>query len=380
MQRLDKLLSEAGVASRKELKTIIRAGRVTVDGQVVKSPEQKVDEQSADVRVDGQPVGKQRTILLMLHKPAGFVTSTDEPRDRTVMELIPQEYRYLDPKPVGRLDKETEGLLLFTNDGDLLHRLISPKKEVPKVYYARHEGQATQDDVAAFAEGLRLRDGTCCLSAQLEPLGAGESLITVCEGMVLAEEHVGGCFEQLVVIQTVALQVAFHVAAGGSLQVCQNTHIGAEIGDIVDDFKGTGFLEGKVEVHAELFHEHHERFRNEVVVLGGNRKIPDALLVFALIPVGDNLVLGKKLTGIADEFGAVLGDAHTFVGAVENADVELVLKLSHRGGKACLRYEQTLRRLIHGSGTGDCEDVFTLLDCHLDSPVFCKFYGYYNTP
>ena len=119
MQRLDKLLSEAGVASRKELKSIIRAGRVTVDGKTAVSPEMKVDEQNAEVRVDGQPVGKQRTILLMLHKPAGFVTSTEDPRDRTVMELLPQEYRYLDPKPVGRLDKDTEGLLLFTNDGQL---------------------------------------------------------------------------------------------------------------------------------------------------------------------------------------------------------------------------------------------------------------------
>ena len=98
------------------------------------------------------------------------------------MELLPPEYAHQELKPVGRLDKATEGLLLFTNDGDLLHRLISPKKEVPKVYYAKHEGQATQDDVQAFADGLTLRDGTQCLSAVLEPLGAGESRITVCEG------------------------------------------------------------------------------------------------------------------------------------------------------------------------------------------------------
>jgi 16S rRNA pseudouridine516 synthase len=88
----------------------------------------------------------------------------------------------MDVKPVGRLDKATEGLLLFTNDGDLLHRLISPKKEIPKVYYARHEGTASDEDVQAFADGLTLRDGTVCLPAKLEPLGAGESLITVCEG------------------------------------------------------------------------------------------------------------------------------------------------------------------------------------------------------
>lgn len=98
------------------------------------------------------------------------------------MELLPAEYKFLDLKPVGRLDKQTEGLLLFTNDGDLLHRLISPKKEVPKVYYARHEGDVTPEDVKAFAQGLTLRDGTVCLPAVLERIGAGESRITVCEG------------------------------------------------------------------------------------------------------------------------------------------------------------------------------------------------------
>jgi len=182
MQRLDKLLSEAGVASRKELKTMIRAGRITVDGQVVKSPEQKVDENSADVRVDGQPVGKQRMIILMLHKPAGFVTSTDDPRDRTVMELIPEVYRYLDPKPVGRLDKETEGLLLFTNDGQLAHRILSPKHRVWKRYYAEHEGEAGAEDVAAFETGITLKDGDVCLPAKLYPQGPGKSIVEVCEG------------------------------------------------------------------------------------------------------------------------------------------------------------------------------------------------------
>ena len=98
------------------------------------------------------------------------------------MELLPPHMKHLDLKPVGRLDKATEGLLLFTNDGDLLHRLISPKKEVPKIYYARHEGHAQPEDIGAFAAGLTLRDGTVCLGAKLEPIGPGESLITVCEG------------------------------------------------------------------------------------------------------------------------------------------------------------------------------------------------------
>ena len=182
MQRLDKLLSEAGVASRKELKAIIRAGRVTVNGAVVRDADQKVDEQTAEVCVDGQTVGRQRMLLLMLHKPAGYVTSTDDPRDPTVMELIPQQYRYLDPKPVGRLDKETEGLLLFTNDGQLAHRILSPKHRVWKRYYARHEGQAGQEDVSAFENGITLKDGDVCLPAKLIPVGPGESLVEVCEG------------------------------------------------------------------------------------------------------------------------------------------------------------------------------------------------------
>ena len=182
MQRLDKLLSQAGVASRKELREIIRAGRVTVDGRVVRAADAKVDEAAADVRVDGRPVGKQRTVILMLHKPAGYVTSTDDPRDRTVMELIPEPYRYLDPKPVGRLDKDTEGLLLFTNDGQLAHRLLSPRHRVWKRYYAEHEGQAGPADQAAFAEGLVLRDGDRCLPARLFPDGPGRSCVEVCEG------------------------------------------------------------------------------------------------------------------------------------------------------------------------------------------------------
>ena len=119
-------------------------------------------------------------MVVMLNKPAGYITATEDPVEKTVMELLPAQYR--DLKPVGRLDKATEGLLLFTNDGDLLHKLISPKKEIPKVYYARHEGTASPEDVEAFRAGLTLRDGTVCRSAGLEPLGAGESLITVCEG------------------------------------------------------------------------------------------------------------------------------------------------------------------------------------------------------
>ena len=155
---------------------------MAVDGKSVRDGACKVDPAAQQITLDGEALCGKRRMVLMLNKPAGFVTATEDPRDRTVMELLPPEVRNQDLRPVGRLDKATEGLLLFTNDGDLLHRLISPKKEVPKIYYARHEGTACGADIEAFRQGLELRDGTKCLSAELEPLGPGESLITVCEG------------------------------------------------------------------------------------------------------------------------------------------------------------------------------------------------------
>ena len=182
MERLDKFLCDSGAGTRSQVKTLLKAGRVTVDGQPERDGGRKIDPQMQQIALDGEVLGGKRRVVVMLNKPAGFVTATEDATDRTVMELLPEPYRRLELKPVGRLDKATEGLLLFTNDGDLLHRLISPKKEVPKVYYARHEGEATDADVQAFAAGLTLRDGTRCRPARLEPLGAGESLITVCEG------------------------------------------------------------------------------------------------------------------------------------------------------------------------------------------------------
>lgn len=181
MERLDKILANTGRWSRKEARELVRAGRVAVDGVTAQAADGKYDP-AARFEVDGETVSGERLVYLMLHKPAGLVSATEDPRQPTVLELLPQHLRRVGLFPAGRLDKDTEGLLLFTDDGDLLHRLISPKKQVPKVYFARHEGDATADDVAAFAAGLALKDGTVCLSAKLEPLGHGESLVTVCEG------------------------------------------------------------------------------------------------------------------------------------------------------------------------------------------------------
>ena len=182
MERLDKFLTDSGVGTRSQVKVIIKSGRVTVDGKVIRDGAAKVDPDQMKICLDGEALQGYRTVVVMMNKPAGYVTATEDATEKTVMELLPKTFLAMDVKPVGRLDKQTEGLLLFTNDGDLLHRLISPKKEVPKIYYARHEGVTDAEDVEAFASGLVLRDGTQCLPAVLQPLDPGESLITVCEG------------------------------------------------------------------------------------------------------------------------------------------------------------------------------------------------------
>ena len=182
MERLDKFLCDCGAGTRSQVKAILKSGAVTVDGIPERDNGRKIDPEKQVIELNGERLGKHGRVVVMLNKPEGYVTATEDAKERTVMELLPEEMRHMDLKPVGRLDKATEGLLLFTNDGDLLHKLISPRKEVPKIYYAKHEGTATAEDVAAFQEGILLADGTKCLPAKLEPLAEGESLITVCEG------------------------------------------------------------------------------------------------------------------------------------------------------------------------------------------------------
>lgn len=182
MIRLDKFLCGSGAGTRSQVKLLLKAGRVSVDGAVEKDGGRKVDPAAQTVALDGTPLGGRRRMVVMLNKPEGYVTATEDPCQKTVMELLPPAWKHQELKPIGRLDKATEGLLLFTNDGELLHRMISPRRRVPKVYYARHEGQADSGDAAAFAAGLTLGDGTLCLPAKLEPLGPGQSRITVVEG------------------------------------------------------------------------------------------------------------------------------------------------------------------------------------------------------
>lgn len=182
MERLDKVLAATGKWSRKEAKALIKAGRVKVEGQTPKGPEDKVEE-GALVTVDGHPINTDKFVYLMLHKPDGVVSSTEDPREETVLSLLPKELRRMGLFPVGRLDKDTEGLLLLTNDGQLAHRLLAPGKHVDKVYYTEVDGTLDPSDREAFEKGIVLADGTECLPAGLELLEEpSQALVTLREG------------------------------------------------------------------------------------------------------------------------------------------------------------------------------------------------------
>ena len=153
MMRLDKYLAEMGVGTRQEVKKQIRQGKVTVNGTVVKAADTKIDETCDEVTIGGRNISYVSYEYYMLNKPGGVVSATEDRRDTTVIDLIKDKKRK-DLFPVGRLDKDTEGLLLITNDGDLAHRLLAPKKHVDKVYYAKIDGMVTEEDVKRFAEGI----------------------------------------------------------------------------------------------------------------------------------------------------------------------------------------------------------------------------------
>ena len=184
-QRLDRILASTGKWSRREAKLLVKQGRVLIDGSPAASAEEKWDPASAVITVDGEDIGYRQFTWLMMYKPGGVLSATEDGKGRTVIDMLPPELRRLGLFPVGRLDKDTEGLLLLTDDGKTAHDLLSPRHHVDKVYYARTEGCLTEDDRAAFRAGMTLRDGLRCLPAELEILSAGETseaLVTLREG------------------------------------------------------------------------------------------------------------------------------------------------------------------------------------------------------
>ncbi len=180
--RLDKLLSRYALGTRSALKELVRGGCVAVDGQAVRDPGMLIDPLAQSISVQGESLVYRAHRHVMLHKPAGAITAAEDPRLPTVMDLLPPLYKSWGCMPVGRLDRDTEGLLLLTSDGTLAHRLLAPKYHIDKTYYARVDGPLTGEDVAAFAAGLTLSDFTA-LPATLALLpGEDAALCTVQEG------------------------------------------------------------------------------------------------------------------------------------------------------------------------------------------------------
>ena len=182
MERLDKVLAATGRWSRREVKLLVKQGQVRVNGAAASSAEEKLDPETAAVTVGGQTVVLQKHTYIMLHKPAGVLSATEDSRQKTVLELLPPELRRRGLSPVGRLDKDTEGLLLLTDDGELAHRLLSPKYHVDKRYYAEVDGLLGPADADAFAKGMTLDDGLVYLPAGLELCDSGACIVTLQEG------------------------------------------------------------------------------------------------------------------------------------------------------------------------------------------------------
>lgn len=186
--RIDKLLSNMGYGSRKEVKKLLKSGAVQVDGEIVKDPQTPIKPESQTILVHGEEVLYREFIYLLMNKPAGVISATEDHEHETVIDLLEPEDTIFRPFPVGRLDIDTVGLLLITNDGQLSHQLLSPKKHVPKTYYALIRGVVTEEDVVLFKEGVVLDDGYTTLPAELVILKADRDIkrseieVTITEG------------------------------------------------------------------------------------------------------------------------------------------------------------------------------------------------------
>jgi len=183
--RLDKLLSNMGYGSRKEVRQFLKNGAVRVNDETEKKSGAIINTDKDSVTLLGEPVVYREFIYLMMNKPQGVLSATEDSRDKTVVDLLSEDFTHFNPFPVGRLDKDTEGFLLLTNDGKLAHNLLSPKKNVPKTYYAHISGEVTDQDVADFQNGVVLDDGYQTKAGQLHILKSGETSeieLTITEG------------------------------------------------------------------------------------------------------------------------------------------------------------------------------------------------------
>ncbi|MCL2365638.1 MAG: rRNA pseudouridine synthase [Oscillospiraceae bacterium] len=179
--RLDKLISDSGMYTRNESHVLVKSGRVSIAGCIAISPTEKVDPDIHEVKIDHKQLVYRKFVYIMMNKPQGFVSATEDRHEQTVIALLDEKYQKLGLFPAGRLDKDTEGFLLLTNDGDFAHRITSPNKHINKQYFAQIDGDVTDADIDLFSKGLKLADGTFCRPSVLERTDGGVYL-TLSEG------------------------------------------------------------------------------------------------------------------------------------------------------------------------------------------------------
>lgn len=192
--RIDKMLSNVTNISRSEIKRFIKRGEVTVNGRVVKTADEKIDPESSEVKLKGQTIGYDEFVYIMLNKPKGILSASNDKNRKTVVDLVPNDMKRQKLFPVGRLDKDTTGLIIITNDGEYAHKIISPKNKTGKVYIATLDGDLKEELVSEFKKGVVLADGTKCRPANLEILESNVARLTLFDGKYHEVKRMFGVF------------------------------------------------------------------------------------------------------------------------------------------------------------------------------------------
>lgn len=193
MERIDKIIASQGKYSRSDVKSLISKKRVAVDGETVKSSSMKVDPAKCTITIDGSELTVKKFVYLMLNKPKGYVSATEDRDHQTVLDLVPEEYAGRDIFPAGRLDRDTTGLMIITDDGNMAHNILSPKKHVQKVYQVEIDIPVTEEMAAGFAAGVELNDGVC-KEAKLEIKSEYLCRVTLKEGRYHQIKRMFGCY------------------------------------------------------------------------------------------------------------------------------------------------------------------------------------------
>ncbi len=225
MERIDKIIASQGLYSRSDVKSLISKKRVTVDGQIVKSSSIKADAEKSEICIDGVPITVKKNVYIMLNKPQGYVSATEDRDHQTVLELMPEELSGRNLFPAGRLDRDTTGLMIITDDGVLAHNILAPKKHVQKIYHVELDIPVTEEMKEGFAAGVELNDGICKAS-DLEITGEKSALVTLKEGRYHQIKRMFGCYGAKVVV--------LHRLAMGNLYLPDDLKVG-ECRELTDE-------------------------------------------------------------------------------------------------------------------------------------------------